>query len=142
MSFRFSLKWLLAVTVYAVVVAAAFGHQHWAYADVLWTASVAAFGYALLLVCVTRGARQVRAVGFAIFFACFLLCLFFTPDGIPTGRLLAALGVGAPDSMTDSPPLSPALSAEGEGAGGLQDRAPRRGGQGLGVDWAKPQASD
>jgi hypothetical protein len=107
MRFRFSLKWLLFVMVYAAVAAAAFSHGHWAYADILWTASFVAFGYALLLVCVERGPRQSGALGFVIFFACYLLCLFFAPDGLPTSRLLVALGAVGEEPLAIPSPAVP-----------------------------------
>lgn len=104
MRFRFSLKWLLFVMLYAAIAAAAFSHGHWAYADILWTASFIAFGYALLLVCVERGPRQAGALGFVIFFACYLLCLFFAPDGLPTTRLLVAMGAAGDESLVAPSP--------------------------------------
>jgi hypothetical protein len=105
MRFRFSLKWLLFVMLYAAIAAAAFSHGHWAYADILWTASFIAFGYALLLVCVERGPRQAGALGFVIFFACYLLCLFFAPDGVPTSRLLVAMGAAGDEPLLNQPPF-------------------------------------
>jgi len=105
MRFRFSLKWLLLVMVYAAVAAAAFSHGHWAYADLLWTASIVAFGYALLLVCVERGPRQTTALGFVIFFACYLMCLFVAPDSLPTSHLLVALGAAGDDPTIAQQPI-------------------------------------
>jgi hypothetical protein len=103
--FRFSLKWLLLVMVYAAIAAAAFSHGHWAYADILWTVSIVAFGYALLLVCVERGPRQALALGFAIFFGCYLVCLYLAPDSLPTSRLLVAMGAAGDESLANQLPM-------------------------------------
>jgi hypothetical protein len=122
MSFRFSLKWLLAVMVYAALVAVAFGQPHWAYGDLLWTLSMAAFGYALVVTCLARGPRQARAVGFAVFFACFMLCLVFAPDSVPSARMLTALGAEGGDANQSATIGSPPGATFWSGA------APRYGG--------------
>ena len=88
MGFRFSIKWLLAAISYAAIAAAALTQSHWAYADVLWTATFLAFAYAVLLACFLRGAGQARAVGFAIVSAALCACLFVAPDVVPTQRIL------------------------------------------------------
>jgi hypothetical protein len=108
MRFRFSLKWLLVVMLYAAIAAAAFSHGHWAYADILWIASFIAFGYAVVLVCVERGPRQAVALGFVIFFSCYLLCLYLAPDGLPTSRLLVAMGAAGAEPLVN--PTQPGMA--------------------------------
>jgi hypothetical protein len=102
---RFSLKWLLAGMVYAAIAAAAFAKPHWAYADVLWTASVLAFAYAGLLAWSARGKAQLRALGFVIVCACVLAILIFAPDAMPTRRILESLG--AFQTQINFGPISP-----------------------------------
>ena len=91
MPFRFSLKWMLVAMVYAAVAAAAFSQRVWFYNDLLWAVSMAAIGYALLLVVYARGELQARAAGFAVLAACFLACLYLAPDSMPTRNLVNAL---------------------------------------------------
>ncbi len=63
---RFSLKWLLAGTVYVAIAAAAFARPHWAYAEALWALTFLAVVYALIVAISGRGQRQVVAIGFAV----------------------------------------------------------------------------
>jgi len=97
MGLRFSLKWLLAAVVYAAVAAAALSQPTWVYADLVWVATLAAFGYALALACFARGTSQARGGGFAMLAAAFVVCVYLAPDSVPTVRLLKTMGVS--DSM-------------------------------------------
>ena len=88
MSFRFSMQWLLAATLYAAIAAAAFTQRSWYYADLLWVVTLAVFGYAVLVTCYARGERRAQAVGFVVLSGCYLICLHFEPQSVPTQRLL------------------------------------------------------
>jgi hypothetical protein len=88
MSFRFSMQWLLAATLYAAVAAAAFTQRSWYYADLLWVVTLAVFGYAVLVTCYARGERRAQAAGFVVLSLCYLACLHFEPESVPTQRLL------------------------------------------------------
>jgi len=102
MPFRFSMKWLLATMVYA---------DTWVYPDLLWIISVAVFGYAILLVCFARGARQAAATGFVVLWTCFAVSLYFAPDGVPTLRVLQALGMGGAPPILPTPVITPQPTA-------------------------------
>jgi hypothetical protein len=91
MSFRFSLKWMLAAMVYAAVAAAALTQNSWLYVDVLWLGALAAVGFAVLLTVYARGERQARAVGFVVLAAGFLLWMYAAPHSMPTRHLVNAL---------------------------------------------------
>jgi hypothetical protein len=89
---RFSLKWLLAGTAYAAVAAAAFGTGEWFYADALWVTSLLAIVYAATLAILATGRERWGAVAFAFACGCFLTCLMFGGDAVPSARILAAAG--------------------------------------------------
>jgi hypothetical protein len=91
MPFRFSLKWMLLAMVYAAVAAAAFTQRNWFYNDLLWAVSMAAVGYAVLLIIYARGERQARAAGFVVLAIGFLACLYLAPNSMPTRHLASAL---------------------------------------------------
>lgn len=52
---RFSLKRILAGTVYVAIAAAAFSQTTWVYADVLWATSLLAVAYVATLATFARG---------------------------------------------------------------------------------------
>lgn len=108
MGYRFSLKWLLAGTVYAAIAAAAFAQAHWSYADILWIATFFAVTYALSAAIFARGPRRGAATGFAIANLLMLVCLQYSPESLPTSRLIAA---AMPVIETPSAPSLPALTA-------------------------------
>jgi hypothetical protein len=85
---RFSLKWLLVGTAYAVVAAAALTQDSWILADIVWTLSLVAFAFAVVVACLARGPRQAVALGFVAFSGCYLACLQFAESSVPTERLL------------------------------------------------------
>jgi hypothetical protein len=92
--FRFSLKWILAATVYAAIAAAAFSQETWVYADILCAISLLALGYAVMLIIYSRGERQAAAAGFAVFMVLLAACLLMAPQSVPSFRILTAMGVG------------------------------------------------
>jgi hypothetical protein len=112
---RFSLKWILAATVYVAIAAAAFGTGDWYFADALWALTLLAVVYAVLITAFASGRRRVAAAGFVVASVCFALCVAFGGDTVPTTRLLIATGVGsivqptviaAPNSPRPSPNLN------------------------------------
>jgi hypothetical protein len=44
-------------------------------------------------------------LGFAIFFACYLVCLYLVPDSLPTSRLLVAMGAAGDESLANQLPM-------------------------------------
>lgn len=92
---RFSLKWILAATVYVAIAAASFGCGDWYYADALWALTVLAVVYVATMAIFASGKRRVAAAAFLIASGSFLLCLTFGGDAVPTTRWLSAAGVDA-----------------------------------------------
>lgn len=106
MAMRFSIKWLLAGTAYAALAAAALGQPHWALSDLLWLANFLALAYALLIVVVARGDRQLRAAGFVTGCALILLTLEFSAEALPTNRIVTSFSgqsPGQPPGYAGSP---------------------------------------
>jgi hypothetical protein len=101
---RFTIKWLLAGTLYAALAAAAWSQAHWSYAALLWVATFFAVTYALTAAICVRGRRQAAAVGFAVASVMLAVCLHFAPESLPIGRLVAA---AAPPPATPSAPYFP-----------------------------------
>jgi hypothetical protein len=89
---RFSLKWILAGTVYVALAAAAFGTGKWYFAEVLWALTLLAVVYAIVAVAYFRRRRQAAALGFAVASACFLLCLMRGAAYEAAWRLVVACG--------------------------------------------------
>ena len=88
---RFSLKWLLAGTVYVAIAAAAFARPHWAYVQLLRGVTFFAIVYALIVAIFGRGHRQVAAAGFVIATSLLLLYAHVYPVSMPTPRVYDAL---------------------------------------------------
>lgn len=108
---RFSMKWILAAMAYVAVAAAAFSRQTWVFADVLWAVSLLAVVFAVLLAVFARGRRQVAAAGFVVASGCFLACVAFDQNAVPTNRLLAAAGINPNATLSVASPL-PGYSAQ------------------------------
>jgi hypothetical protein len=90
---RFSLKRALAVTAYVAFAAAAFRFESELFADaVLWGVAILACCYAVIIVVIERGRAQAQAIGFAVVFAAFMVCLWAVPARVPSSRLLKAAG--------------------------------------------------
>jgi len=127
MGLRFSLKWLLAAVVYAAVGAAALSQPTWVYADLVWVATLAAFGYALALALFARGTSQARGGGFALLAAAFVVCVFFAPESVPTARVLSAMTASdesqAPANVAVPPPAT-MLATAGIASGNLPANSP------------------
>jgi hypothetical protein len=87
---RFSLKWILAGMTYAAVAAAALTQDTRVYADILWAATLVTFAFAVVAACFARGPRQIAAASFVVFSGCYLLCLHFAAESVPTASLLLA----------------------------------------------------
>jgi hypothetical protein len=102
---RFSLKWLLIGTAYAVVTAAALAQDSWIWADIVWAFSLVAFALALVAGVYARGQRQIAAAGFVAFSACYLACLQFAESSVPTSRWLLAIRLGEPANAFVQPLL-------------------------------------
>jgi hypothetical protein len=123
--FRFSLKWILAATVYAAIAAAAFSQETWVYADILCAVSLLALGYAVMLIIYARGERQAAAAGFGLFMVLLAACLLMAPQSVPSFRILMAAGVGqtpsqmAPAPMVASFPAPGIFSSSSTGVGTL-----------------------
>jgi hypothetical protein len=90
---RFSLKWALAVTAYVAFAAAAFRFESEFFADaILWGIAILACCYAMIVVVIERGRSQAKAIGFAVLFAAYMICLWAVPARVPSSRLLKAAG--------------------------------------------------
>lgn len=90
---QFSLKWALAVTAYVAFAAAAFRFESELFADaVLWGVAILACCYAVIVVVIERGRPQAKAIGFAVVFAGYMICLWAVPSRVPSSRLLKAAG--------------------------------------------------
>jgi hypothetical protein len=87
---RFSIKWMLAGTVYVALVAAAFATGQWPYAAALWVATFFAVVYALALAALARGRRRAAAIGFALGSVALAVCLQAAPGSVPTARIVSA----------------------------------------------------
>jgi hypothetical protein len=74
---RFSLKWILAATVYVAIAASALYRKSPHYADLIWGISVIAIAYVVTLAIYTRGQRQAAAVAFLVSCLGFLAGLQF-----------------------------------------------------------------
>ena len=90
---RFSLKWIMAGMAYVAIAAAALGTGKWYFADVLWPLTLVAVIYAILLAVFASGQRRLAAAGFVVGCGCFLICVTFGNDAVPTERLLVAAGL-------------------------------------------------
>jgi hypothetical protein len=91
----FSIKGLLALTGYAAMAAAAIATGHWAFVDLLWAITFLAIAYATIVAVFARGRRQKIAGGFAATALLLLACLGFSPDSVPTGRIIVLAGRGS-----------------------------------------------
>jgi hypothetical protein len=87
---RFSLKWLLAGTVYLAIAAAAFARPHWAYSDALILLTFVAVTYAAIETVFSRGRRQVIAGGFAIAALLASVGTAIAPKASPPARVVEA----------------------------------------------------
>jgi hypothetical protein len=90
---RFSLKWILAGTVYVAIAAAAFGREAWYYSDAVWAMTFLTIVWAILVAIFGSGRRRIAAAGFAVASVGFALCATFNVEGVPTARILEAAGV-------------------------------------------------
>ena len=88
---QFSLKWLLAGTLYVAIAAAAFAKPHWASAAAVWLITLFAVVYALIVATSASGSRQVAAKGFAIASVLLFLGLHFTPEFFPIEYVVDAI---------------------------------------------------
>jgi len=102
---RFSLKWILVGTAYAALAAAALTRESSVYADLLWLATLVAFALALVVAGFSRGRRQIAAASFIAFSGCYMLCLHFAADSVPTTRRLLAWRHGPNASRPPQPPV-------------------------------------
>ena len=106
---RYSMKWILAAMVYVAIAAAAFSQESWVYADLLWLVTFVAFGYAFLRGCTGIGAQRWRATGFVFLSLCYVVCLHFSPESVPTGRLLVSVfesPIAPPPAVYSAPVVS------------------------------------
>jgi len=101
---RFSLKWILAGMAYAAVAAAALTQDTRVYADILWAATLVTFAFAVVAACFARGPRQIAAASFVVFSGCYLLCLHFAAESVPTSNVLLAWRVGEKANVPAWPP--------------------------------------
>lgn len=101
---RFSMKWALAGMAYVATAAAAFSRQTWVFADLLWAASLLALVFAALVAALSRERRQAAALGFVAASGCYLACVHFAEDVVPTSRLLAAAGIEVRMPVAPLPP--------------------------------------
>jgi hypothetical protein len=90
---RFSLKWILAGTVYVAIAAAAFGCGEWWHADILSVLALLAAAYAATLAVLARERPRWAGTGITVASICFVLWAAFGADGAPTTRVLAAAGL-------------------------------------------------
>ena len=88
---RFSLKWLLAGTVYVAIAAAAFTRPHWAYSELLWVVTYLAIAYALIVAIFGYGRSRIVAGGFAITSALIIFNVRIADDGPSPDRLIDAV---------------------------------------------------
>ena len=105
---RFSLKWLLAGTVYVAVAAAAYSRQKPLFYIALWLLTLAAVFYAICLAATARGRQRTLAASFAIAAVAYLGCLAFVDENqMPMTRLLvAAADFRQPPRPHDAWPLA------------------------------------
>jgi hypothetical protein len=97
---RFSLKWILAGMVYVAIAAAAFARGEWYFADMLWTLTMLAAVYSILIATFASGRRRIIAAGFLVAAAVFLGCMAFVDvNQLPTARLLMAVGGASEDGL-------------------------------------------
>jgi hypothetical protein len=110
---QFSLKWILIAVVYVAVAAAAFSQESWAYADLLWAASLLAVVFAALLALMGRGKGRMAAAGFLLASLSYVACVAFgrlsSTDIVPTRRWLVTAGYD-PNAVTYYP-ATPASGA-------------------------------
>lgn len=104
---QFSIRWILAGTAYVALAAAAFSRQTWVFADLLWAASLLAVVFATLVAAFARGRRQVAAAGFVVASGCFLLCMQFGNNSVPTRRLLTSAGIYGNGTLTTTTYAAP-----------------------------------
>jgi hypothetical protein len=88
-SVRFSLKWILAGTVYVAIAAAAFSfaEKTWIYCDLLWALTLLTIVYFGVVVFCASGRQRATAAGFVLAAVCFLLILAFG-DGKGTAYMV------------------------------------------------------
>jgi hypothetical protein len=92
---RFSLKWILAGTVYVAIAAAAFSfaEKTWIYCDVLWGLTLLMLAYSGVVVLCASGRQRATAAGFVFASLCILFVLAFG-DGKGTAYMvLDAIGI-------------------------------------------------
>src|SRR3954471_22759042 len=101
---RFSLKWILAVTVYVAIAAMAFGQPGHLAADSLWCIAILSNVYAATLAICTLGRRKATALGFvagslgvaAFIFGSYGLASHIGGGGFyPVDDVFLALGIDA-----------------------------------------------
>ena len=122
---RYSMKWILAAMVYVAIAAAAFSQDSWVYADLLWSATFLAFGYAVLLAGFVPGPVRTRATGFIVLATCYVACAHFAPQTVPTARIESAA------FRADTPQTGVALALPGMPQGQTYLLEPERFSAGL-----------
>jgi hypothetical protein len=110
---RFSLKWILAGTLYVAIAAAAFGTAKWYFADVLWALTVLTFVYAIGIVSFAKGKQRAMAWTLVVGCVCYLACLVFAKGPSPTTRLMNAAGFDSKHGPTTviKEPIPPGTSS-------------------------------
>jgi hypothetical protein len=91
---RFSIRWVLAGTVYVAFAAAAFGTGKWYFADLLWAFSLLAPVLAAVVSVYSRGVRQAGTLGLVMASAVFFVASTFDENEfVPTVRIMRAFGL-------------------------------------------------
>ena len=116
---RFSLKWALAAMAYVALAAAALSQRPPVWAGLLWTATIFAFCYALL-VCFAWDDRRAAALGFVVVSIVFYLHQSVAPTQALPRQILVAAGLDTwqqrytsdvyvtPSAVADGDPFAPA----------------------------------
>lgn len=89
---RFSIRWLMAATAYAALLAAAIGTGSALLVSLVWAVPILSFCYAVIVSCVDRGRRQAMAIGFAVVSAAHVGCIYLAPYNSPARLLYYAAG--------------------------------------------------
>jgi hypothetical protein len=107
---RFSIRWLIAVTTYVALVAAAIGTRNSILVEVVWAVSLLAICYAIVVAAIHPGKRRAMAVGFVALAAIHIACVYVAGAKTPATWPYRAAGYSVSNNAVYERVLSPTAS--------------------------------
>jgi hypothetical protein len=109
---RFSIRWALAVTTYAALVAAAMGTYSEFLFELIWAVGISTFCYVFVVAIAGRGRRQALAAGFVVMFAIHCYFALFDANRSPVNWLYLPAGYYVSSGAVYEVPTGPVTQAK------------------------------